>query len=43
MIKPNEYNDLREIDELIGLLINKNKKNEKVYHYIYQGEFFPNN
>ena len=43
MIKPNEYNDLREIDELIGLLINKNKKNKKVYHYIYKGVFFPKN
>ena len=43
MIKPYEYNELKEIDELIGILVSKNKKNKKIYHYIYKGEIFPNN
>ena len=42
MIKPNEFNDLKEMDELIGLIVNKNKKDKKIYHYIYRGEMYPN-
>lgn len=41
-IKLNEYFHLKEKEELIGILINNNKKNEKVYHYLYKGRIYPN-
>ncbi len=41
-IKPNEYFHLREKEELIGILINNNKKKEKIYHYLYKGKIYPN-